>query len=111
MVHIESTSCCGVKEISDIANTHPKKILITTGDQYFVHADKCAFFIFTDIGPQKYGRALSKYIETNNLGKVQKSITKRNPNSESRLIIYTWAIKIREFRTWYLKQPNREETY
>ncbi len=111
MTEINSTTCCGLAEISGINDVdNVKEILQITGEADFGHEkDHHAFYLFSDTGKQTIARKLTSYIKTHGLGKVQKSIAKKNPNTQNRLIIYTWAVARRPFKQWYSKHKEVEE--
>lgn len=113
MTEIHNTTCCGLNEIEGIAGTNSQKdakdIIKEVARSQFASMDKCAFYVFTDIGPQKNARTLSKFIQKNKLGTIQKSITKKNPNTLNRLVVYTWAIDRAAFKQWYQTLPESQK--
>lgn len=102
MATINSTSCCGLGEIESICDTNnPKDTILEVAKSHFDENDRFAFYVFSDIERQINGKKLSSFILENKLGKVHKSITKRNPNTQNNLVIYTWAVAPRNFLNWY----------
>jgi hypothetical protein len=103
MSSIRGTSCCGIDEIANISVGSIKRTIEIVAHKLFVEKDRAAFYFFSDIGEQKYGKALTTYIIKHNLGIVQYTIPKRNPNSPNKLVVYTWIVAPNNFRKWYKK--------
>lgn len=97
--------CCGIKEIDGIGdhrNTPKNTILEVARDHFFNH-NRSAFIIFSDIGRKTAGINLQKYITKNKLGTIVKTETKKNPNTASSLMVWTWAINQANLKRYWNK--------
>ncbi len=100
MATINSTSCCGLREIEGM-HKEPKEILLDVGRHRYEYWNSCALYFFTDTASGKYGKMLAKYIEENGLGSITKSDNKRNPNSGRIIICWVWSVNKAKFKKWY----------
>ncbi len=120
MIEIESTTSCGINEISSISESDntPEGIV-----KYIVrNADKKAHFIYSDVTMKRKklikskGEELSKYIKKHKLGKITVSPPALNKNSGNTIKQWIWTPDHKELKTWYKKigkqtpnLPEREE--
>lgn len=93
-MEINTTSCCGLNELENISDCgNGYKNIIT---QIIQHREKTTedipFYIFTDVTRRISGRRLASFIELNKLGKIIKSHSKLNPNSENYISVWIWEV-------------------
>lgn len=108
---LESTQCCGIKEIANIAEDRNSKETVRQLYEEIYENDKNAsFFIFSDICRKKYGKNLHKYIIKNHLGEVIKSKSQINPNSSNSLTMWIWTLNRKNLKKWSIKNHKKEQT-
>ena len=115
MVDINTTCCCGLKEINGIIYSKPKDTIRTVLEDQIENESHPPFYIFTGVTKEKYGNKLEKYIKKYKLGTIIKTHSKRNPNSENFITIWTWEINNQNLKKWGKKRKleiheNNEET-
>lgn len=115
MLAIEDTSCCGVKELSDI-NEHetPSELLETFCKDWF-DTDKDdpgqgCLVTFTDIVSDKgtMGPELARFITRKRLGIIKKSATRTNPNSGNSIALWVWAVNKSALKKFW-REHNPED--
>ena len=83
---------CGVKQLYSLgaANRNPREIIRHAKD----YMDVCAFFIYSDIVPNRgrsAGEKFTDFILEHELGTVFETDLRKNPNSGNRIRVWTWA--------------------
>ena len=106
---IESTSCCGLKEIESITGESPEELL--KGVCEYLNAEVWEFdfslLLFTATTDMDEGDNLAKYIKKGGLGTVVKTRPKKNPNTGNRIVAWVWSVNERALRAWCRKnQPH-----
>lgn len=120
----EKLNCCGIAELDGISesNRSPQNTLQSLfedmwgdcgcwecdedcGGKSNEYEEQCAFIIFSDTERTKfkYGLDLAEFIKKNKLGTVGKTRAKINPNSNNKIIMWTWSINLKAFAKWGLK--------
>lgn len=105
MSRINTTSCCGLRELEGIMeHEDPKDCLMAIGARLI--EIETAFVVFTCPENEDYGQELKQYINANDLGNVIQSTSRFNPNSDNDLIMWVWEIEMSEFEDWFLGQTE-----
>ena len=102
MTQINSTSCCGLREIDEL-DYPPDEILTTVAEDFFNDENPMAFYFFTDTRRSQNGRNLAVYITKHKLGAITTTRYKINPNSDNWLKVFVWAVNPRIFEVWFNK--------
>lgn len=96
---VNDLECCGVKELTGIAEYRdPKRLLqALAGDfRYTTGA-----YIFTQAGRGRYGTRLAAYIEQQKLGAVDVVPGFKNHNTGRRITLFVWRFNRKAVQKWY----------
>jgi len=109
MPYIDDLSgCCGVQVVHGL-HQNTRAILLDIAKKRFSFEEPCAFYIFTDRVRRKYGKELAKLINKLDIGPVTAIRPKKNPNSHNKIIIWTWDVDDKKFKSWWFKQDESNE--
>lgn len=110
----EAEGCCGLHEISNIAEyTDMPELVIEElcktfneyeGDQAF----RGAFMYFTGVVKEKYGQQLASYIRKNRLGTIVQTPAATNLRSGNKIKVWIWVHDRKRLRTWAAKRNIRD---
>lgn len=103
MAHLQTMTCCGIKEIHGIQRSSPVGTLKDIGRDWFLRTPR-AFLIFSCKSVSSAGFWLSLYIRVYGLGKVTAFGPRLNPNSKNQINIYVWDVNNDAFKRWLDKK-------
>lgn len=105
--------CCGVIELHGLSQEDgPKEALLDVlNDNYGQEEilEHCAWVMFTQAKPGRYGTALKTFIMKNKLGAVTILPRTVNRNTGNPIGVFMWRVDHKATRKWYEDNKPKEE--
>jgi len=108
MTLINTTSCCGLRELDGIMGDDAPHVTMASIASQLVEIGG-AFVIFSCPVTHDHGQRLALFIRDNNLGHVIPSSIRRNPNSGNDLQVWLWEVEIDHLDGWINAYNAREQ--
>jgi hypothetical protein len=111
---IEETSCCGLRELSDLSDTIADNVR-TVWEDMKDHETFYPHVFFTDAYARgekasgTNGYKLAQLIEKNKLGVITASPAKINPNSGNKLVVWVWTVDKKALVAHFIGEDDEED--
>jgi hypothetical protein len=119
MLDVSATNCCGILDIGGVADYDDAVEFIKDfcEDRYneeWPAVDRSVRYhpivFYTDAVEGTIGNKVAKFIETHNLGTVQRSPIRTNPNTGNKIAMWVWSIREKELREWAISSGAHPHT-
>lgn len=106
---IGTMNCCGLAEVDGLCDHDTPKEFLQEFCANIAYERSRAFYILTDLTRHSHGEKLGRYIHRNKLGRVSKSISRKNANTNNFLTVYIWAPDHLALSKWRRANPLAED--
>ncbi len=107
MASLESTKCCGIRELNGVQGDAAETVLHQAPYHWFEDDMDAAFIFFSVVENHlEKGQDLAALIKKLKLGKINKIQAARNPNSGNLLHMYVWTADQTAVRNYYRKNKT-----
>jgi len=110
MAWLESTQCCGIRELDGVMSAdNAMQALVEAAESWYENDNDGAYIFFSVTNKSKRGDEMAALIKKLRLGTVLVTKATKNRNSGNMLRMYVWTVNKNNFKSFWLKSKTDDE--